>query len=252
MNKNCNAWRDYASEFNTNSTFSNFLLHLGLGLPGIAPASIIGPEDKLLDIGCGNGINTYLLASKTTNNVMGVDPAKSAIELAKSKYSLPNLTFHISDYFSIKSVVSDNVFSLITFFYSIDYLELNEAFFIMLNSITQIGSRCFVSKFHPFWTTLYANEVDAITNNSYFTNGRVDKVSYGSQKEHLFDRYHYSLSFLFQVFKSYGWSMIKIDEPLPDVERSAFCYTGYCGDKKLMERLKTIPMTLTMEMIRGA
>ena len=67
------AWSGYASEFNQLSIFSTDIIHLGLGIGGISANKLVNKDNKVLDVGCGNGINTYLLAKETSNEVVGID-----------------------------------------------------------------------------------------------------------------------------------------------------------------------------------
>lgn len=251
MKKNFESWNSYAKEYNTMAKFNTDLIHLGLGLKGIEPSSVVKENDMVLDAGCGNGLNTYLIAQNTSGFVMGIDVAKSAIDDANSKYGLSNLSFTVSDFENFASKYDGEKFNLVTFFGSIDYIILNDEFFEKLNRITTKGAICFISKFHPFWTTLYDNDIETESNKCYFDNGRADKIEYGSREKHFFLRYHYTLSFLIQAFRVHGWKLILLDEPKPYVENADFAYKNYETDDVLMNRLKRIPMTMVIKFERG-
>jgi len=53
-------------------------------------------EKKVLDIACGSGLGSFLLAHKA-NEVVGVDINDEAIEFAQIRYKLNNLSFKLSD-----------------------------------------------------------------------------------------------------------------------------------------------------------
>ena len=53
---------------------------------------------NILEIGCGTGELSFLIASKTHQDVLGIDICGPFIEKAKNKYSLPNLSFKILDF----------------------------------------------------------------------------------------------------------------------------------------------------------
>lgn len=54
--------------------------------------------NSILDIACGAGYGSYLLASRYPNaQVFGLDLSNSAITYARSRYQLPNLTFESGD-----------------------------------------------------------------------------------------------------------------------------------------------------------
>lgn len=46
--------------------------------------SLIGPTDKVLEIGCGQGVDLYHIAQRTTKQVTGVDLTKAGIANAKA------------------------------------------------------------------------------------------------------------------------------------------------------------------------
>ncbi|MDT8716076.1 methyltransferase domain-containing protein [Clostridium sp. 19966] len=251
MKENYEAWNGYAKEYNTMARFNTKLIHLGLGLKGIESNSIVKENDKVLDVGCGNGLNTYLIAQNTSGYVLGIDVAKSAIDDANTKYGLSNLSFTVNDFENFASKYNGEVFNLVTFFGSIDYIRLNDEFFYKLNSITTKGTKCFISKFHPFWTTLYDNDIEIECNKCYFDDGREDKIQYGIQQKHFFLRYHYTLSFLVKIFKKHGWRLSLLDEPKPDIKNADFAYKNYDTDDVLMDRIQRIPMTMIIEFERG-
>lgn len=58
-----------------------------------APAS-----GTVLEIGCGTGLNSYLLARKTGLSVLGTDLCVPFIEEANRRYQLPNLRFAVLDF----------------------------------------------------------------------------------------------------------------------------------------------------------
>ena len=121
---------------------------------------------------------------------------------------------------------------------------LDEAFFNTLDLITHSGARCFISKFHPFWTTLYGNDTDKEMNNGYFDSGRKDLVHFGKSE---FIRYHYTLADFISLFSAHNWTLSEFVEPKPFFQHSAFAYNGYDNDPILQQRLGQIPMTALFE-----
>jgi SAM-dependent methyltransferase len=252
---NASAWNNYSPEYYKNVRFTPDLIHLGLGLEGLNPAVIYHGDGNLLDVGCGNGFNTNIFANQApSSQVIGIDGAETAIESANGAYKLPNLYFYTIAYENLISslnLLSVSSFRYITFIGSLDYIELNEVFFETLNRLTTTGSRCFISKFHPFWTTLFDNDTQKEQVKSYFNSGSVSKIQYGSREQCVFNRYHYSLTSLFSVFNKAGWHAIRFEEPKPDIDKSDFRYTDYETDDTLMQRLSTIPMTIILEFMRN-
>src|SRR3990167_11141636 len=71
---------------------------------------------KILEIGCGTGEISHLLAQKTGQKVWGTDICHPFIEKAKQNYKLPNLNFTVLDFNDkqqIQSVVDDTKFDYI-------------------------------------------------------------------------------------------------------------------------------------------
>ena len=93
MDSNASAWAKYAEEYNQNTSFSAQRIHTGLGLAGIDPLDVVKTSQTILDIGCGEGINTFLLSKQTDKKVVGIDPVESQIQIAKEKYTNSNLKF---------------------------------------------------------------------------------------------------------------------------------------------------------------
>ena len=58
----------------------------------------LATDTRILEIGCGTGEISYLLARKTGKYVLGIDVCGPFIEEAKQKYSLPNLDYEILDF----------------------------------------------------------------------------------------------------------------------------------------------------------
>lgn len=56
------------------------------------------PEKSVLEIGCGTGANSRMLASRTGMQVLGTDLCESFIAEAKAKFSLPNLRYEILNF----------------------------------------------------------------------------------------------------------------------------------------------------------
>jgi len=56
------------------------------------------PEKSVLEIGCGTGANSHMLASRTGMQVLGTDLCEPFIAEAKAKFLLPNLQYEILDF----------------------------------------------------------------------------------------------------------------------------------------------------------
>ena len=243
---NNKAWMEYSKEYYAKADFSEELIHTGLGLVGLEPSAIIKSSNTILDIGCGNGKNTYLLSRCVDGLVFGIDPVEEQINKANATYGNSKLQFICSDYQGISGYIQ-NQFELVTFFGSLDYICLENSFFRLLNTLTRSRSRCYIVKFHPFWTTLFGNDVGCEIEGTYFDVARGDCVTFGNTQ---FTRFHYSISELFARFKAYDWTLTDIFEPEPDIDHSAFAYLGYENDAVLQTRMSKFPMTIILEFER--
>jgi SAM-dependent methyltransferase len=58
----------------------------------------IRQDTTILEIGCGRGEMSYLVAKKTNAELLGVDLCVPFIEEARKKHSLPNLKFEVLDF----------------------------------------------------------------------------------------------------------------------------------------------------------
>lgn len=56
------------------------------------------PGASIMEIGCGTGLHSYILAKSTGLQVLGTDICGPFIETARSRYSLPNLRFETLDF----------------------------------------------------------------------------------------------------------------------------------------------------------
>lgn len=243
-------WNGYAEEFNDLATFDNQNIHTGLGLKGIDPRYVVGQAENIIDIGCGEGTNTYLMHLVARSKTVGIDIATAAINKARMQYATEKCVFFNCDLKSYLEQYNGNPFDLVTFWGSLDYLRIDSTFFEELNQITKIGSRCFISKFHPMWTALYGNDVDDQIMKSYFDEERVDLIPYGNKNKVYLERIHYNISYIYNAFNENGWDLIVLQEPKPNIEDASFKYKNYDSDDTLMERMRNVPMTIIFEFER--
>lgn len=92
---------------------------------------------KVLDISCGEGYGSYLLAEWGASEVLGVDISSEAIKKAKSNFNLDNVNFKIFDAQNLDKI-KDNIFDLIVSFETIEHLDNPELF---LKEIKRVGKK---------------------------------------------------------------------------------------------------------------
>lgn len=111
-------------------------------------SSIVSRTGRLLDVACGSGYGSYIIA---TNNpeleVIGVDYDPRAIEIAKSRYSAPNLSFRNGDL--VRWIYDDNAsmgdFDNVVSFDTIEHLNHREIALINLSEHIQSAGSLFFS-----------------------------------------------------------------------------------------------------------
>jgi ubiquinone/menaquinone biosynthesis C-methylase UbiE len=82
---------------------------------------------SLLDVACGAGFGSYLLAQAMPGaEVIGVDYDSDAVEYAKSSYSLSNLIFKLGTAADLGAVVGDQQFDCIVSFDTIEHVMHRE------------------------------------------------------------------------------------------------------------------------------
>jgi 2-polyprenyl-3-methyl-5-hydroxy-6-metoxy-1,4-benzoquinol methylase len=76
-------------------------------------------EESILDIACGSGFGSDILAKNTSGVVVGGDIAKEAIDISKQYWQRPNLAFKILD--GTKLPFPDNHFDIVVSFETIEH-----------------------------------------------------------------------------------------------------------------------------------
>jgi len=71
-------------------------------------AKIIGSNKRVLDIGCGEGLGTWLLKTEC-GYAKGIDIDQDAIEIARKNWQDPRIAFADSDFLSVKEKQYDAV-----------------------------------------------------------------------------------------------------------------------------------------------
>lgn len=126
----------------------------------------IGSEDKVLDIGCGNGSLAKDIA-KVAKSVLGVDIDDKLIEKAKRKNSAPNLEYKALD---ATKDLSDQKFDVIVMSNVLEHIEHRVDF---LKKIKPLANKFLfrVPMIDREWVTLYKKEfgMDYRLDTTHFT-----------------------------------------------------------------------------------
>lgn len=92
---------------------------------------MINEKQKILEIGCGQGFNTFLLSKNKKNKVVGIDLSKKEIEIAKKRY--PNVDFKVMNAEDLK--FKSNSFDIV---YAIEVLEHIDSLKKVLSEIKRV------------------------------------------------------------------------------------------------------------------
>jgi len=103
---------------------------------------------SVLEIGCGTGKNTALLARIATN-VLALDFSEAMIQQARSKSSFDNVTFTLTD-INEPWPCPDSSVDLITCNLVLEHVEDLSFVFAEAARVLNHGGRFFINELHPF------------------------------------------------------------------------------------------------------
>jgi SAM-dependent methyltransferase len=122
----------------------------------------VSPDHSVMEIGCGTGKNSFLLAQKTGMKVLGTDLCIPFIEEAKKNFQLPALRYDILDFNKADQFKGE------TFDYIIGngilhhlYYHLDEAFANMLHLLKPGGKIIFLEPniYNPYVYLIFSYAV---------------------------------------------------------------------------------------------
>lgn len=96
----------------------------------IFASSFIKNNDLVVDVACGTGYGSYVLARKGVKKVIGIDISNAAIEYAKKKYSgrVNNIEFLVGN--AMEMPISSHEVDVVVSFETIEHLNDPEAFLL--------------------------------------------------------------------------------------------------------------------------
>jgi ubiquinone/menaquinone biosynthesis C-methylase UbiE len=104
--------------------------------------------NSILEIGCGTGKNTALLA-RISRNVLAMDFSEGMIEKARQKISLENVTFAVAN-LTRPWPVENQSFDLVACNLVLEHISDLSFVFAQAFRVLGLGGRFFVSELHPF------------------------------------------------------------------------------------------------------
>lgn len=87
----------------------------------------LAPHASILDLGCGSGYGTFLLAqAHPQSSFLGIDYDTQAIAEANGNYSSPNLAYRVGDPTAWSSTLGDTIHDVVTCFDVLEHVEHRE------------------------------------------------------------------------------------------------------------------------------
>lgn len=205
------SWQSVHSWYNKHQKSEGGYYHREVILPKLLKVLDLKPGDKLLDLGCGEGILERKLPQGVT--YVGVDASKGLLKMAKQKSTSSLSTFVFGD--MTKPLNLDSDFSHMTLVLSLQNVSNPKAVFEQSkNYLTHGGSLtlvlnhpCFRIPKHSSWDFDNHHKVQYRRLDRYMSPFRVSIQAHPSKGEHSPSTvsFHRPLSFYFNLLKENGF-----------------------------------------------
>jgi len=100
-------------------------------------------NETILDIACGTGFGSNLLASKTIGSVIGGDLSSETIKLCQNSWNAKNLSFQEMDGTQLK--FEDNTFDVVVSFETIEHTSAFHEMISEFKRVTKKGGKIYIS-----------------------------------------------------------------------------------------------------------
>lgn len=108
-------------------------------------AEVNWPGKSVLEVGCGTGLLSYMIAKRGAKKVVGIDFAKSAIQLARKKYRHPHLKYYCEDIKNYRGI-----YNVIVFMGTLEHMD--DPFTVIKRSKKYLKSKGSLIITCPNWT----------------------------------------------------------------------------------------------------
>ncbi len=103
---------------------------------------------RVLDAGCGSGVNLQWLIDQGAHEVVGIDVSAKMIEIA-AREAIPNVSLFIADMSHPLDLLETDSFDLVLSSLVVHYIEDQQAFFAEMARLLRPGGRFVFSTHHP-------------------------------------------------------------------------------------------------------
>jgi SAM-dependent methyltransferase len=105
-------------------------------------ASLLAGDKRVLDVGCGCGYGTHLIAAAGAREVVGIDISREAIDFANSRYSRDGLVYRVMN---ARRLGLDGRFGLVTCFELIEHVAEDREVVVSIAALLEEQGVCLIS-----------------------------------------------------------------------------------------------------------
>ena len=170
--------------------------------------------DSIIDVGCGTGVLTSLLAKKGTS-IVGIDPSSKSIEIARNINPMTTKFFCSSiEKFAIGRAPQFD--AVIANMVLMDTIDLDK-FVHALSIVTAAGGYLIFCITHPmFWPSYYGYETESwFRYDQQIVIEAPFRTSLDPHGDLVSTHIHRPLSMYFDCMRNYGFNIDTISEPMP-------------------------------------
>lgn len=196
---------------------------------------------KILDVGCGTGIFTFLLEEYKPSKIIGLDLSESMLDIAKQKAEQRNskASFILGDATYANQCVNEK-FDLIFSSTTSHYIENLDRFFENMGKCMEDNGDIILSIIHPIYSAMYPIEHgNAFPYDEEWQIRYLDKagrayiqpwIEYNEKYENQLSKsFHHLFSDYMNAIIKAGLTICQIDEPVPPINWKTECIGRYEG-----------------------
>ncbi len=196
---------------------------------------------KILDIGCGTGIFTFLFDEYKPSKIIGLDLSESMLDIAKQKAEQGDskATFVLGDATYANKYVEEK-FDLIFSSTTTHYIKDLDTFFENLGKCMEDNGSIILSIIHPIYSAMYPIEHgDDFPDDEEWQIRYLDKsgrsyiqpwIEYNEKYENQLSKsFHHLFSDYMNAIIKAGLKLCQISEPMPPEGWKTDCIARYEG-----------------------